>query len=928
MKIALNRGWDFYFDKNKQNKEVVDIPHTVKVTPFDAFDENIYQTICKYVKRIPLTEEMKDKALILHFSGVAHSAEVYVNGKLKGVHQCGYTAFDIDITKAAFENMQKPGNDTTVAKDKDSTADKKEESAEEEKKEKTEKPEEKEEKIIGEALIEVVVDTHEYLNQPPFGGLIDYMTYGGIYREVHLEVRNKLYIKDVYFCYNQMDIYGGMLHTKLMLSSEPKEKVFFNIKVADANGLVVSEGQGQIGVPKVSSARPKFSIDDIPGMGSSSGADSSLEGGIAALSLSGFDERGLGVGAAKKVELGDNLITDLEALSHNSDLRLSDVILWRPENPFLYNVTVELLTEDGKIISVAKADQDGKQDVNADKKDEKETVKVTSSDALKVVDSVTTRVGLRYVEWRENGFYLNGKKYKLRGLNRHQSFPYVGYAMPDRLQKEDAAIIRKELGLNCVRTSHYPQAQSFYEACDELGLMVLSEVPGWQHIGDDEWKRVALFNVKEMVSQYRNHPSVILWEVRINESADDDELYTKSHEAAKELAPLDFTSGVRNFPKSRLIEDVYSFNDFTYDGSSVGAALKKDITYDDKKGYIVTEHNGHMFPTKSFDPETKRIEHALRHAAVVNSVAAQEDVAGCLGWCMFDYNTHKEFGSGDRICYHGVLDMFRNPKVAADFYYSQTATEPYLAVENGMDLGEYPEGKQEKICIFTNLDSVKYYINDIYVGEYFPDTENYGNLAHPPIIISDFIGDQLMNTEGFQKEKAESIKELLYAIHQYGKDNLPLKNKIGLTKLINLDKVSNDKLTELYHKYIDFWNWKIEKYQFAGYKDGAEVKRVIKTASSVVRLEVKTGSTELKEGDTYDATAVRMVLRDQCGRIMSYTFDSVEMRTEGNIEIIGPSVAVLRGGMGGTYVRSKGVGEGKLILNFRGTEQIIEFTIK
>lgn len=899
MNISLNRGWDFYFDKDKKDKVVVDIPHTVKETPFDAFDESVYQTICKYVKRIPLTEDMREKSLILHFAGVAHRAEVFVNGKLKGVHTCGYTAFDVDISKAAFENMEKPEKEAEDAK----------------------------EKIVGEALIEVIVDTHENLNQPPFGDIIDYMTYGGMYREVHLEVRNKLYIKDVYYCFNQMDIYGGMLHTKLMLSAETKDKVFFKVKVADVSGLVVSEGLGQIGVQKVSSQRPKFSLEEFSLSGDS--GDSAMSGGLAALAMSGFDERGLGVGAAKQVELGDNIVNDLEGVSHNSDLRLSDVILWRPENPFLYNVTVQLLVEDKLHVSTKPVQKDEKSG-DADKKDSEKNEKSEKKDAsdnLKVIDEVTTKVGLRYVEWREDGFYLNGKKYKLRGLNRHQSYPFTGYAMPDRLQKEDAAIIRKELGLNCVRTSHYPQAQSFYEACDELGLMVLSEVPGWQHIGDEEWKRIAVYNVREMVSQYRNHPSVILWEIRINESADDDDLYTKSNETAKELVPLDFTSGVRNFPKSRLIEDVYSYNDFSYNGTTGGAALKKDITYDQKKAYIVTEFNGHMFPTKPFDPESKRIEQALRHAAVVNGVAAQEDVAGCLGWCLFDYNTHKQFGSGDRICYHGVLDMFRNPKPAADFYYSQTVADPYLVVENGMDMGEYPESKQERICIFTNLDSVKYYINDIYVGEYFPDTVNYGNLAHPPIIIDDFIGEQLVNTEHFPKDKADNIKELLYAIRKYGRDNLPIKNKLVLTKLVNIDKISNDKLIELYHKYIDFWNWKIESYRFVGYKDGAEVKTVVRNPSKDVRLEVKTGSTELVDGDTYDATAVRLVLKDQNDRIMAYTFDSVELKTEGCIAVIGPSVAVLRGGMGGTYIRTTGKGDGKLTLKFRGTEQVIEFKV-
>ena len=88
-----------------------------------------------------------------------------------------------------------------------------------------------------------------------------------------------------------------------------------------------------------------------------------------------------------------------------------------------------------------------------------------------------------------------------------------------------------------------------------------------------------------------------------------------------------------------------------------------------------------MFPTKPFDDEEHRTEHAIRHANVLNAVAQEPDIAGSFGWCMFDYNTHKDFGSGDRICYHGVMDMFRNPKLAAAVYSSQQEDTPVLELE-------------------------------------------------------------------------------------------------------------------------------------------------------------------------------------------------------------------------------------------------------
>ena len=101
-----------------------------------------------------------------------------------------------------------------------------------------------------------------------------------------------------------------------------------------------------------------------------------------------------------------------------------------------------------------------------------------------ILDENVTLFGFRTAVFLKDGFYLNGKKVKLRGLNRHQSYPYVGYAMPESMQKRDADILKNELGVNAVRTSHYPQSRHFVERCDELGLLVFTEIPGWQHLGD------------------------------------------------------------------------------------------------------------------------------------------------------------------------------------------------------------------------------------------------------------------------------------------------------------------------------------------------------------------------------------------------------------------------------------------------------------
>jgi len=97
-------------------------------------------------------------------------------------------------------------------------------------------------------------------------------------------------------------------------------------------------------------------------------------------------------------------------------------------------------------------------------------------------DQHSTRFGFRTARFTTEGFFLNGKPLKIRGLNRHQSYPYVGYAMGQRAQAKDADVMKDVLKCNLVRTSHYPQSTYFLDRCDEIGLLVFEEIPGWQHM--------------------------------------------------------------------------------------------------------------------------------------------------------------------------------------------------------------------------------------------------------------------------------------------------------------------------------------------------------------------------------------------------------------------------------------------------------------
>ena len=116
-------------------------------------------------------------------------------------------------------------------------------------------------------------------------------------------------------------------------------------------------------------------------------------------------------------------------------------------------------------------------------------------------------LAFRSIEVRNTGLYLNNKHTKLVGLNRHETYPFIGGAASKSLQEDDVLIL-KGLGLNYVRCSHYPPSPDFLDACDKHGLLVVDEVPGWQFIGDEAWQEAHIDNIKRMIMRDYNHPSI------------------------------------------------------------------------------------------------------------------------------------------------------------------------------------------------------------------------------------------------------------------------------------------------------------------------------------------------------------------------------------------------------------------------------------
>ena len=329
-----------------------------------------------------------------------------------------------------------------------------------------------------------------------------------------------------------------------------------------------------------------------------------------------------------------------------------------------------------------------------------------------------------------------------------------------------------------------------------------------------------------------------------------------------------------------------------------------------------------MFPTKSYDPWEKRQSQALRHLRVLNDAFADGDHAGCFGWCMFDYATHKDFGSGDRVCYHGVMDAFRNPKLAAYAYASQGEGRPILAVGSSMDIGDYPGGQIGDIHVFTNADSVSLYKNNQYVATL--EDGDWKGLNHPPMVLDDTIGCLLETQEGFDKKKAELLREILLTIQKKGLANLTPADmaKIGYA-MVKYGMKYEDAL-DLYSKYVGNWGGEATLWRLIAVKDGMVAATYTCGPGSKLHLEVIPSHTNLREGDTYDMASLRIRILDEHGNVAPYAQLPVQFSLEGDAQLVGPKVVTAEGGMTGTYVKTIGkTGEAKLTITTDQTEPVV-----
>lgn len=403
-------------------------------------------------------------------------------------------------------------------------------------------------------------------------------------------------------------------------------------------------------------------------------------------------------------------------------LHVKNPQLWSPENPYLYTLTAQLIS-------------------NA------------------IIDSKSETIGIRHLEFKHDGFYLNGVKTCITGANRHHQYPHIGIAVSDNAHYREMKLL-KDGGFNFLRLCHYPQSPAVYKACDELGIMVADCTPGWQWCkADGPFKGRVYQNIRDMIRRDRNHPCVIMWEVSLNEtgaseefmwndrwSGADDDFMHMCHLTAHEEYPGNqlYTSGDsigRDNPAKVDFDIPYPLG--------VKQWYEMDVHPSDKP-FFRREYGDFEF---GFNFSTTRQERKFGEHAMLNSAwnfvyshnlsLSKSWMVGSAIWVGIDYT--RPYFIPEPICAAGALDIFRIPKFSYYYFASQQEKTPVLYIANYWS--DY--GSLRKVVVFSNCDEVELLVNGHSVARQKPDSGKITSYKLP---------DKFFNAGYWHGNKTDNIK--------------------------------------------------------------------------------------------------------------------------------------------------------------------------
>ncbi len=437
------------------------------------------------------------------------------------------------------------------------------------------------------------------------------------------------------------------------------------------------------------------------------------------------------------------------------------------------------------------------------------TVSVEVLEDDKVIDKVSDKIGFRYF-WIDSaddgesgeGFFLNGKKYPLRGVNRHSFLAGVGSAMTEKQHKEDMDIML-DLGVNTVRLCHYPQTDYFYDLCDSNGIIVWTEIPLVNIVGAaKDFNSVTKKQLTELIREQYNRPSVCFWGLE-NEigngtsltNATSNTLVAKAKKLMYELDNLAHEEDTTGRYTTQAVNRDYSMNynkpDSVNSKFSDNTGWKSDTvawniypgwypdanfygTFDDVMkrktvldsrpmgiseygwGANVTQHELYPQLGKN-DLSSGGTWHPEEYQNIMNEEAlayinTHDELWGTYYWVMFDFAVDSRYeGSQPALNDKGLVTA--NRKIKKDSYYLYKANWNKNDAFTYITSRRFKERESSKtyVKVYSNCDEVELFINDKSLGM----MESKGNGVFLTENAELGTGDNVIKAVGHYKDDAE-----------------------------------------------------------------------------------------------------------------------------------------------------------------------------
>jgi beta-galactosidase len=409
--------------------------------------------------------------------------------------------------------------------------------------------------------------------------------------------------------------------------------------------------------------------------------------------------------SGKTVATDTSVKNSLEANSDKSflqNMQIKNPSLWHPDHPDLYSIKVSL--KENNVI----------------------------------VDETKTKIGIRKFELKNEKLYINNEMLLLVGTNRHQEYPYIGNALSDNAQYRDAIKI-KEAGFNIVRLSHYPQSPAFMDACDELGILTIAAIPGWQFVGTETFQKRSYQDARDLIRRDRNHASVVFWELSLNESDMRDPFMQQMVAIAKKESPesklitcgwidrfYDVFIPARqhaSFPdywkKYNKAMPLFTgeYGDWEYFAKDAGL---------NQAGYAGLKADERTSRQLRGDGEKRLLQQALNYQESHNDNLRNPHL-GDANWLVFDYNR----GYSPDIESSGIMDIFRIPKFAYYLYRSQN--------QSTLKIASYWNEKSDfnHIKVFSDCEEVALYLNNKLIEKKMAEPDKASDLLFCPPFVFD-----------------------------------------------------------------------------------------------------------------------------------------------------------------------------------------------